>query len=131
MVEMASSMTSSRLVKEFSELVEGEGERVFVAEHPIDLRRLDRQNDVYVVELSRKASSGGAPPSPSKAYQFKCGTGALVKVAEYDDREDLESLDLPSSSSLVHVVLEDGRDAVVRGVVDKQLTFSFHEYLVH
>lgn len=127
---MSASITSSAgVVREFSELVEQEGERAFVAEHPIDLRRLDLPNEVYVVEFSEPASGGGRPRPPSRALHYRCGTGALVKVAEYDDREHLESLDLPPSSSVIHVALKDGREVPVRGVVDKELVSSFHEYL--
>lgn len=125
----ASIISSAAVVREFSALVEQGVERVFVAEHPIDLRRLNRPNEVYVVEFSGPASNGGGPRSPSRAYHYRCGTGALVKAAEYDDRENLESLDVPPSSSVTHVALEDGREVVVRGVVDRELVSSFREYL--
>lgn len=129
--------TASRLreIKEFADLVEEKGDRTFVSEGPIDFRRLGRPIDVFVVEFSpgpTVATQTGELTRrglPSRAYHFRCGREACVKVAEFDDPENLESLELPPASSVFPVVMEDGRQVLVHGVVDKELAFSYHSDL--
>ena len=82
---------------EFIALIESNGRRVLVAERLIDLRKLDQPNEIYVLQLPDTSTAAGGRGGGFgerhviKAYHFRCGKGVCMKVAEFDDAENLES----------------------------------------
>ncbi len=120
---------------EFVALIESSGRRVLVAERLIDLRKLDQPNEIYVLQLPDSSTAAGGRGGGFgerhviKAYHFRCGEGICMKVAEFDDAENLESLDLPYHATAFPIVLPDGKEKLVSGVVDKELVFSYRETL--
>jgi hypothetical protein len=128
------SSTASR-AEEFIALVESKGRRVYVSERLIDLQKLDQPNEIFVLELPDTSTAAGGRGGGFgerhvlKAFHYRCGKGYCMKVAEFDDAENLESLDLPYHATAFPIVMPDGKEKLVSGVADKELVFSYHEDL--
>ncbi len=122
-------------VDEFIALLESKGRRVLVADDVIDLGKLDRPNEIYVLQLPERSTAAGGrggglgERKVIKAYHFRCGQGVCMEVAEFDDPENLESLDLPYHATALPVFLPNGTEKLVTGVVDKELVVSYRETL--
>jgi hypothetical protein len=120
---------------EFIALINSNGRRVFVTDELIDLSRLDKPNEIYVLQLPDNSTAAGGRGGGFgerhviKAYHFRCGNGYCMKVAEFDDAENLESLDLPYHATGFPIILPDGKEKLVSGVADKQLVVSYREDL--
>lgn len=116
---------------EFLELLNSKGRRVYVAENLINLGDLSSTNDIYVLQLpdgSRAAGGRGGGFGERrivKVYHFRYGGGSCVKVAEFDDYERLEALDLPYHATAMPVLDPHGNEKLVSGVVDKQFVESY------
>jgi len=121
--------------EEFIALIESNGRRVLVAERLIDLRKLDQPNEIYVLQLPDSSTAAGGRGGGFgerhviKAFHFRCGKGVCMKVAEFDDAENLEALDLPYHATAFPIILPDGKEKLVSGVADKELVFSYREDL--
>ena len=121
--------------EEFIALLESNGRRVLVAERLIDLRKLDQPNEIYVLQLPDSSTAAGGRGGGFgerhvvKAFHFRCGKGVCMKVAEFNDAENLEALDLPYHATAFPIILPDGKEKLVSGVADKELVFSYREDL--
>ena len=121
--------------EEFIALLESNGRRVLVAERLIDLRKLDQPNEIYVLQLPDSSTAAGGRGGGFgerhviKAFHFRCGKGVCMKVAEFNDAENLEALDLPYHATAFPIILPDGMEKLVSGVADKELVFSYREDL--
>lgn len=118
--------------KQFVELLGDAGRHIFVTQDRLDLRSLEKPNEVYVLELPNGSSSAqrgaGGVPRVVKAYHYRCGSGECIKVDETEDEERLENLDLPDHAT-ISIVLPDGRERLVPGIADKELVRSYSEIL--
>jgi hypothetical protein len=120
---------------EFVALIESQGRRVLVADRLIDLQKLDQPNEIYVLQLPGGSTAAGGRGGGFgerrviKAYHFRCGDGVCMKVAEFDDAENLEALDLPYHATAFPIVMPDGKEKLLSGVADKDLVVSYHETL--
>jgi hypothetical protein len=116
---------------EFIEFLESKGRRVFVTSEVIDLGKLQGHNDIYILQLTDSSTAAGGRGGGLgerrvvKAYHYSCGEGECIKVAEFDDEERLESLDLPYHATAFPILLPDGKEKLVTGVVDKDLVASY------
>jgi len=116
---------------EFVALIESMGRRVLVTEDRIDLAKLDRPNEIYVLEMpSASMAAGGRGGGLGerrvvKVYHFRCGNGECKKVGEVEDEQKIESLELPYHATAFPMKLPDGRAKLLSGVVDKQLVASY------
>lgn len=121
---------------EFVALLESKGRRVVVAERLIDLSNLDKPNEIFVLELPDASTAAGGRGGGFgerhvlRAYEYRCGSGDCMKVAEFDDPENLEELDLPYHATAFAITLPDGTEKLVSGVADKDLVFSYREDLM-
>jgi len=121
--------------EEFIALIQSNGRRVLVAERLIDLSKLDQPNEIYVLQLPDSSTAAGGRGGGFgerhviKAFHFRCGKGVCMKVAEFDDAENLEALDLPYHATAFPIILPDGKEKLVSGVADKELAFSYREDL--
>jgi hypothetical protein len=124
---------SSKLpgTEEFMEFIETKGRRVFVTTEVINLGKLDQHNDIYILQLADGSTAAGGRGGGLgerrvvKAYHYSYGEGECIKVAEFDDVERLESLDLPYHATAFPIMLPDGKEKLVSGVVDKDLVASY------
>ena len=73
--------------EEFIALIESMGRRVFVTEDIIDLGKLDKSNEIYVLQmLSASTAAGGRGGGMGdrkvvKVYHYSCGSGECKKVS--------------------------------------------------
>ena len=120
---------------EFIRLIESKGRRVFVSEEMIDLGKLDLPNDIFILQLPDGSTAAGGRGGGFgerrviKAYHYKCGQGECLKVAETEDEERLESLDLPYHATAFPIMLPGEKEKLVSGVADKELVVSYRTIL--
>ena len=106
-----------------------------MADDLIDLRRLDGPNNIFVLQLPDGSTAAGGRGGGLgerrviKAYYYRCGRGECLKVGEYEDEEMLQSLDLPYHAPAFPVILPDGKEKLVSGVADKELSSSYQTIL--
>ncbi len=117
--------------EEFIRLIESKGRRVFVSDELIDLRNLDRPNEIYILQLPDSSTAAGGRGGGFgerrviKVYHYSCAKGDCRKVAEFEDVEKLESLDLPYHATAFPILLPDGKERLVSGVADRELGRSY------
>lgn len=116
-------------MQELSQLATEKSRRIFVAENPIDLRSTDGTNSVYVLQLpvDSSGSAGGriggiGERRITKLYCFRQHNGKWVKVYDTDNLDKLERLELPYHAAGLSIVLPDGTERVVTGVIDQILS---------
>lgn len=120
---------------EFAALVESMGRRVLVTEDRVNLGKLDRPNEIWVLEMpSASTAAGGRGGGLGerrvvKVYHFSCGNGECKKVGEFEDEEKIGTLDLPYHATAFPILLAGGKAKLVSGVVDKELAASYHRAL--
>lgn len=120
---------------EFIALIESKVRRVFVTDDLIDLGKLDQPNEIYVLEMPDGSTAAGGRGGGFgerrviKVYHFSCGQGECKKVAEFEDAEKIESLDLPYHATAFPILLPGGREKLVSGVADKELASSYRAAL--
>jgi hypothetical protein len=125
---------SANPLEELARLAREKSRRLFVAEMPIDLTTNAGSNCVFVLELPGSAlgAAGGriggiGERRIEKAYCFRQVEGSWVKVYETETLEKLERFELPYHAAGMSVILPDGSESVVSGVVDQELIQSYNE----
>ncbi len=123
-------------MQEFVNLIESKMRCVYVTERPIDLRKLDVPNTIFVLQLpegfSTAAGSRGGGLGDRrilKVYQYLSGQGVCRKVNEFEDREVTEMLDLPYHAAAFPIILPDGKEKLVSGVADMELVAAYRRAL--
>ena len=121
-------------MEELARLARERSRRLFVAEMPIDLTTNAGSNCVFVLELPGAAlgAAGGriggiGERRIEKAYCFRQVDGSWIKVYETDALEKLARFELPYHATGMSLVLPDGSDRVVSGVVDQELIQRYNE----
>lgn len=119
------------LVDELVALLNEESRRIFLAEHAIEFNNYG-DNRVYVLELPGTSfgSAGGRVGGigarvPVKLLCFEQHDGKWTKISETEDPERLKRLELPYHATGLSVILPDGRERVVTGVVDRELVQEY------
>jgi hypothetical protein len=107
---------------------------VVVAQKPIDLRNLDESNSIFILQLpegirTAMGSRGASGRSLLKVFQFSCGGGECKRVGEFEDGEALDRLELPYHATALGILMPDGREKLVAGVVDEDLTSAYAKVL--
>jgi len=125
---------SENPLEELARLAREKSRRLFVAEMPIDLTPSTTGNCVFVLELPGFApgAAGGrvggiGERRIEKAYCFRRADGNWIKVYETDSHEKLERFELPYHAAGMSVILPDGSERVVSGVVDPELVQKYNE----
>jgi hypothetical protein len=125
---------SANPLEELARLAREKSRRLFVAEMPIDLTTNAGSNCVFVLELpgSAPGAAGGrvggiGERRIEKAYCFRQVEGSWVKVYETEALEKLERFELPYHAAGMSVILPDGSERVVSGVVDQELIQRYNE----
>lgn len=121
-------------LEELAQLAREKSRRLFVAEMPIDLTANATSNCVFVLQLpgSAPGAAGGrvggiGERRIEKAYCFRRADGNWIKVYETDALEKLERFELPYHAAGMSVILPDGSERVVSGVVDTELIQKYNE----
>jgi len=107
---------------------------VYVAEWPIDLKKLEEPNTIFVLQLpegfsTATGSRGGGFGDRRilKVYQYVCGQGDCRKVNEFDNKEITEMLDLPYHAAAFPIILPGGKEKLVSGVADVELVAAYRQ----
>ncbi len=108
--------------------------RIFVTENHIDLRANEGKNCVYVLQLPTSAPgvAGGriggiGERRIQKISCFRQENGKWIKAYEIENPEKLEKFELPYHAAGLSVVLPDGSEKVVSGVVDQEFVQRYNE----
>ena len=119
---------------ELVSLLNEKSRRIFVAEQMIELNKSHGENCIYILELpgASLGSAGGrvagfGERKVIKLLCFRQHDGKWMKVFESEDLERLKLLDLPYHATGLYVILPDGRERVVSGVVDPEFVRSYNE----
>lgn len=64
-----------------------------------------------------------------KVYCFRLEDGKWLKVYETEDSEKLAKYDLPYHAAGLSIILPDGSEKVVSGVVDEEFVHSYSEVI--
>jgi len=120
---------------DFANYVQSMGRRVYVTSELIDLRKLDKANEIYVLQMPDSSTAAGGrgggfgERKVVKVIHFRCGAGEVLQVAEIEDEERIEALDLPLHATAFPIMMPDGTEKLVSGVVDKELVRSYAQTL--
>ncbi len=127
-------MTAVTPLEELTQLASEKSRRIFVAESPLDLRATEGRNCVYVLQLPVNApgSAGGriggiGQRRIQKLYCFRQENGKWIKIYETENLEKLEKFELPYHAAGLSVILPDGTERVVSGVVDEEFIERYDE----
>jgi len=119
---------------ELVSLLNEKSRRIFVAEQTIEFNNAHGENCVYVLELpgASPGSAGGriggfGERRVVKLLCFRQHDGKWVKLFESENLERLERLELPYHATGLSVILPDGRERVVSGVVDPEFVRKYNE----
>jgi hypothetical protein len=124
----APSMTP---LEELTNLVLEKGRKILVAQNPVDLQDLQTENSVYILQLPESGSAAGGRAGGfgerrlEKLYAFHYENGACFKLFEVDNPEKLERFELPYHAAGTPVILPDGSEHVMSGVIDPEFVESY------
>ena len=120
-------------LEELTSLIVEKGRKVLVAENPVDLRTLNGENSVFILKLPEGSSAAGGRAGGfgerrlEKLYCFHYENGACRKLYEVDSPEKLERFELPYHAAGTPVVLPDGSEKVMSGVIDPEFVESYKQ----
>lgn len=112
-------------------MISEKGRKILVAENPVDLQRLQGGNSVYILQLPEGSMAAGGRAGGfgerrlEKLYAFHYEDGACFKLFEVDSPEKLEKFDLPYHAAGTPVILPDGSERVMSGVIDPEFVESY------
>ena len=120
---------------DFLQLINEKGRRVFVAEKMIDLRNLDQENTIYILQLPDGSTAAGGRAGGLgerrivRLYRYQFGNSSCERLPEVEDEGRLDSLDLPYHATALPIILQDGAEKLVSGVVDGDLVASYRQII--
>ena len=120
-------------LEELTRLVVEKGRKILVAENPVDLQKLEGGNSVYILQLPEGGSSAGGRTGGfgerrlEKLYAFHYEDGAVFKLFEVDAPEKLERFDLPYHAAGTPVILPDGSEHVISGIIDPDFVMAYKQ----
>ena len=118
-------------VEELATLLAQKGRRILVAENPVDLQSLRGHNSVYVLQLPEGSLAAGGRAGGfgerriEKLYAFHYEDGSCRKLFETDSPDKLDRFELPFHAAGTPVVLPDGSEKIISGVIDPQFVESY------
>lgn len=124
-------MTSMNPVEELATLLAQKGRRILVAENPVDLQSLRGHNSVYVLQLLEGSLAAGGRAGGfgerriEKLYAFHYEDGSCRKLFETDSPEKLDRFELPFHAAGTPVILPDGSERIISGVIDPEFVESY------
>lgn len=121
-------------LEELTLLLAEKSRRIFVAQASIDLRSSEGTNCVYVLQLPTSApgAAGGriggiGERKVQKLYCFRLENGKWMKIYETEDEGKLEKFELPYHAAGLTVILPDGTERVVSGVIDEEFVQKYDQ----
>jgi hypothetical protein len=120
-------------VEELSRLISEKGRRILVAENPVDLKSLAGENSVFVLQLPEGGNAAGGRAGGfgerrvEKIYAFHYQNGACRKLFEVEAEDKLDKFELPYHAAGTPVILADGSEKVISGVIDPEFVQSYKQ----
>jgi len=118
-------------LEELTLLISEKGRKILVAENPVDLQKLQGGNSVYILQLPEGSMAAGGRAGGfgerrlEKLYAFHYEDGACFKLFEVDSPEKLDKFDLPYHAAGTPVIMPDGSERVMSGVIDPDFVESY------
>ena len=118
-------------LEELSLLISEKGRRILVAQSAVDLKTLQGENSVYILQLPEESHAAGGRAGGfgerrvEKIYCFHYENGACRKLFEVESPEKLERFELPYHAAGTPVILPDGSERVMSGVIDPEFVASY------
>ena len=118
-------------LEELALLISEKGRKILVAENPVDLQKLQGGNSVYILQLPEGSMAAGGRAGGfgerrlERLYAFHYEDGACFKLFEVDSPEKLEKFELPYHAAGTPVILPDGSERVMSGVIDPGFVESY------
>src|SRR2546428_12178968 len=106
---------------ELAKLISEKGRKILVAQNPVDLRTLQGENSVFILQLPEGSSAAGGRAGGfgerrlSKLYCFHYAEGACRELYEVDSPEKMERVDLPYHAARTPGVFPDRSEASTPG----------------
>jgi hypothetical protein len=122
-------------LEDLLQLIGSTGRRVYVTERPIDLRDLSKTNTIFVLQLPGDSTAAGGRGGGLgerrivKMYHYQYENGLCERREDIEDDAKLDSLDLPYHATAMAVILPDGEEKLVSGVVDPDFVSSYRQAL--
>ena len=120
-------------LEELSHLVSQKGRRILVAQNPVDLKTLRGENSVYILQLPEEGHVAGGRTGGfgerrvERIYAFHYQNGACRKLFEVEAPDKLERFELPYHAAGTAVILPDGSEKVISGVIDPEFIESYKQ----
>ena len=120
-------------LEELTKLVSEKGRKIIVAERPVDLHNLREPNSVYILQLPDGSGAAGGRTGGfgerrvEKLHAFHYENGACHKLYEIDSADKLERFELPYHAAGTPVILPDGSERVMSGVIDPEFVESYKQ----
>ncbi len=120
-------------LEELTKLLSEKGRRIIVAENPIDLKSMAGDNSIFVLQLPEAGTAAGGRAGGfgerrvEKLYAFHYANGTCRKLFEVDSPDKLERYELPYHAAGTPVVLPDGSERIVSGVIDPEFAESYKQ----
>jgi len=120
-------------LEELTKLLSEKGRRIIVAENPIDLKSMAGDNSIFVVQLPEAGTAAGGRAGGfgerrvEKLYAFHYANGTCRKLFEVDSPDKLQRYELPYHAAGTPVVLPDGSERIVSGVIDPEFAESYKQ----
>jgi len=122
-------------LQQLTQLIQERGRKVYVAEQVIDLSNLSLSNTVYVLQLPDNSTAAGGRGGGLgerrivRVHCYRCGNAGCERLPPVEDDEKLDRLDLPYHATAMPVILPDGKEVLVSGVVDSSFVSSYKQVL--
>ncbi|OLD01111.1 hypothetical protein AUG19_09185 [archaeon 13_1_20CM_2_54_9] len=119
--------------EELARLISEKGRKILVAENPVDLKSLQGENFVYLLQLPEGSTAAGGRAGGfgerrvERLYAFHYSNGSCRKLFEVDSPEKLERFELPYHAAGMQVLLPDGTERIISGVVDPEFVASYKQ----
>jgi len=120
-------------LEELSHLISQKGRRILVAQNPVDLKTLQGENSVFILQLPEEGRAAGGRAGGfgerrvEKIYAFHYQDGACRKLFEVEAPDKLEKFELPYHAAGTPVILPDGSERVISGVIDPEFIESYRQ----
>ncbi|HXY83675.1 MAG TPA: hypothetical protein VEH56_08115 [Candidatus Saccharimonadales bacterium] len=121
-------------LEELIQLISEKSRRIFVAENTVDLSISEGHNCVYVLQLPVDVSgaAGGRVGGIGerkivKIHCFRQENGHWMKLYDTENEEKLEKFELPYHAAGLAVILPNGTEKIVSGVVDQDFIQRYNE----
>jgi len=119
---------------EFVSLIKKQNKKIIVSLDHINLTKLTNPNIIFLFELQESYAAGGRSAgfgqrSPDYVYCFVSKNGFFTRIFKSNNHDIIDRFELPSFISRLPIVLPDGTNEVVYGVVDIETINSYSEII--